>query len=119
MTDRERAIVMAYTGIVMLNGEKFSIFHKYVEEIMGRPVWTHEMGIDLVAEEIKEKAKPDFLELCGPEEEGEWLDDGPDYKCSKCGTRFSDEITFIQWGFELPKHCPECGIRMKQKEEES
>lgn len=71
MTDRERAIVMAYTGIIMLNGEKFSIFHEYVEEIMGRPVWTHEMGIDLVAEEIKEKAKPDFLELCanGSEEE--------------------------------------------------
>lgn len=64
MTDRERAIVMAYTGIVMLSGEKFSIFHKYVEEIMGRPVWTHEMGIALIAEEIKEKAKPDFLELC-------------------------------------------------------
>lgn len=64
MTDRERAIVMAYTGIAMLTGEKFSIFHEYVEEIMGRPVWTHEMGIDLVAEEIKEKAKPDFLELC-------------------------------------------------------
>lgn len=64
MTDRERAIVMAYTGIVMLSGEKFSIFHKYVEEIMGRPVWTHEMGIELIAEEIKAKAKPDFLELC-------------------------------------------------------
>ncbi len=51
------------------------------------------------------------------EEEAEWLDDGPDYKCSKCGTRFSDEIVFIQWECELPKHCPACGIRMKQKEE--
>ena len=71
MTDRERAIVMAYTGTVMLAGDKFSIFHEYVEEIMSRPVWTHEMGINLVAEEIKEKAKPDFLELCanGSEEE--------------------------------------------------
>jgi len=64
MTDREKAIVMAYTGICMLEGEKFNIFHKYVEEIMGRPVYTHEMGVKAVDDEIKEKAKPDFLELC-------------------------------------------------------
>ena len=31
MTDREKAIVMAYTGIAMLTGEKFPIFHEYVE----------------------------------------------------------------------------------------
>ena len=64
MTDRERAIVMAYTGIVMLTGDKFQIFHKYVEDIMGRPVWTHEMGIKSIADEIKEKSKADFLALC-------------------------------------------------------
>ena len=64
MTKRECAIVMAHTGICMLTGEDFNIFHKYVEEIMGRPVWTHEMGIPEVAEEIKEKSLDDFLELC-------------------------------------------------------
>lgn len=36
MTDREKAIVMAHTGICMLTGDKFRIFHKYVEDIMGR-----------------------------------------------------------------------------------
>ena len=30
MTDKEKAIVMAHTGICMLTGDKFQIFHKYV-----------------------------------------------------------------------------------------
>lgn len=69
MTDREKAIVMAYTGTTMLTGEKFSIFHKYIEDILGRSVWTHELADRYVWEEIKEKSKSDFLELC--KEEGE------------------------------------------------
>lgn len=64
MTDREKAIVMAYTGICMLTGDKFQIFHKYVEDIMGRPVYTHEMGTKVVDNLIKEKARPDFIALC-------------------------------------------------------
>ncbi|HAQ52048.1 MAG TPA: hypothetical protein DCR12_04725 [Lachnospiraceae bacterium] len=64
MTDREKAIVMAYTGVCMLNGDKFQIFHKYVEDIMGRPVYTHEFGLDLFANEVKKKAEPDFMKLC-------------------------------------------------------
>lgn len=66
MTDREKAIVMAYTGKCMLKGNKFSIFHKYVEEIMGRPIFSHEIGF--LAKEIKEKSKADFIALC--EEDG-------------------------------------------------
>lgn len=64
MTDREKAIVMAHTGICMLTGDKFQIFHKYVEDIMGRPIWTHEMGIESIADEIKAKSKDDFIALC-------------------------------------------------------
>ena len=67
MTDREKAIVMAYTGKCMLTGDKLQIFHKYVEDIMGRPVWTHEMGIGSIADEIKEKSKGDFIALCADE----------------------------------------------------
>lgn len=63
MTDREKAIVMAYTGVAMLTGDKFQIFHKYVEDIMNRPIMTHEIG--LLADTIKEKAKADFIALCG------------------------------------------------------
>jgi len=64
MTDREKAIVMAYTGTCMLRGDKFQIFHKYVEDIMGRPVYTHELADKDVQNEIKEKAKADFIALC-------------------------------------------------------
>jgi len=64
MTDKEKAIVMAHTGICMLAGDKFQIFHKYVEDIMGRPIWTHEIGIESVADEIKAKSKDDFIALC-------------------------------------------------------
>ena len=73
MTDREKAIVMAYTGTAMLVGEKFSIFHKYIEDILGRPVWTHELADHTVMEEIKEKSKSDFLELCKNEETSQWI----------------------------------------------
>lgn len=47
MTNREKAIVMAYTGICTLAGTKFAIFHKYVEDIMGRPVQTIELERNL------------------------------------------------------------------------
>ena len=57
----------------MLVGEKFSIFHKYIEDILGRPVWTHELADHSVMEEIKEKSKSDFLELCANEETREWI----------------------------------------------
>lgn len=67
MTDRERAIVMAHAGICMLTGDKFQIFHKYVEEIMGRPIMTHEMGIKSIADEIRSKSKDDFIALCADE----------------------------------------------------
>lgn len=67
MTDHERAIITAYTGITMLAGDKFQIFHKYIEDILGRPVWTHELADPAVWKEIKEKSKKDFLELCSGE----------------------------------------------------
>lgn len=62
MTDKEKAIVMAYTGVSMLTGDKLNIFYEYVEKLMGRPGYTHELA--LFADEIKEKAKDDFIKLC-------------------------------------------------------
>lgn len=65
MTDQERAIVMAYTGVTMLAGDKFDIFHKYIEDLMGRPIFTHELADKEIWDQIKEKSKEDFLSLCG------------------------------------------------------
>ena len=71
MTDKEKAIVMAHTGICMLTGDKFQIFHKYVEDIMGRPIWIHDIGF--LENEIKEKSKDDFIALCADEDGSEKL----------------------------------------------
>ncbi|MBP5545194.1 MAG: hypothetical protein ILM98_14050 [Kiritimatiellae bacterium] len=63
MTLREKVIVSAYTGYLMCD---FSEVQKYVQEKMGRPVWTHEMASSNTAFhlELHEKVKPDFLEIC-------------------------------------------------------
>lgn len=62
MTKHECAVVMAYTGTVMLAGEDLDIFYKYITKIMGRPVYTHE--IPMLSKKIKNMAEDDFLELC-------------------------------------------------------
>lgn len=41
MTKQEAAIVSAYTGYLI---GSFSDMHAYIEKIMRRPVFTHEMG---------------------------------------------------------------------------
>ena len=69
MTDREKAIVMAHTGICMLTREKYGVFHAYIEDIMGRPVYTHELATQSISEEIKEKSRNDFIKLCMEEQE--------------------------------------------------
>lgn len=63
MTDRERAIVMAYTGVVMLTGDRLNEYYRYLAELYGRPVYTHE----LLTLDIQEKSKHDFIELCKEE----------------------------------------------------
>ena len=60
MTKREAAIVSAYTGFML---SSFSGMHEYIEEILGRPVFTHEMACKEVFDEIHEKSKADFIAL--------------------------------------------------------
>lgn len=70
MTKRECAIVMAYTGFAMLQGDDIDIFYKYCEELLGSPVFTHELTKESVQNEIMVKAKADFVELCRNAVEG-------------------------------------------------
>ena len=60
MTKREGAIITAYTGVLI---GSFSEFHKYAEEILGRPIFTHEFGLEEISNQIKDKSKRDFLIL--------------------------------------------------------
>lgn len=64
MTDREKAIVMAYTGVTMLKGEKLKVFYEYLQELYNRPVYTHELGYL----DTRKKSLDDFIKLCDDEE---------------------------------------------------
>lgn len=61
MTKEEKLIVSAYTGVLMTD---FHDLHKFIEEKLGRPVWTHELANELVVNQLKEAVKEDFLKLC-------------------------------------------------------
>jgi len=61
MTKREAAVVGAYTGVLM---GKFGDLHEYIEEVMGRPVWTQELASKEINAELKAKARPEFLKIC-------------------------------------------------------
>lgn len=120
MTDREKAIVMAHTGICMLEGEKLNEFYHYLAELYGRPVYTHE----LIALDIEHKSKPDFLKLCDEEDPerktGKWIHDGYDFPhgndwihCSECGKRG------INAPADLTNFCPNCGADMREGEQDA
>ena len=60
MTKKEAAIVSAYTGFLC---GSFSDMHKYAEDVMGEPIFTHQFGSKEYCEKLKEKIKPDFIKL--------------------------------------------------------
>lgn len=64
ITKHECAVIMAYTGVCMLQGDDLKYFYDYVEKLLGKPVWTHELAEDGIDEMIKEKSKEDFLRIC-------------------------------------------------------
>ena len=120
MTNKEKAIVMAFTGVCMLTADKFNFFHEYVEHIMHRPVYVHEMGNPAIERQIKEKAKVDFEALCKEEDPkiGYWAEeidndrrwDRIRFYCSECG----------EWQtYGKTNYCPNCGAKMQKEDEEN
>lgn len=109
MTDQEKAIVMAYTGFAMLTGEKFCIFHEYIEKLMGRPVYTHEMAIKAIDDEIKERAKEDFVRLCrqGTTKLITKTENGRAARyCENCGNKVGV--------YKVYNFCPNCGAEVEE-----
>lgn len=43
-------------------------FYKYVYELVGRTVWTHELGDPKLVERIRKLSKPDFIKMCEEED---------------------------------------------------
>jgi hypothetical protein len=60
LTREQAAILSAYTGVLL---GPFEDMQAYIERILGRAVWTHELASDDVCEEIREKAKPDLARI--------------------------------------------------------
>ena len=61
MTPKEiGTIVSAYTGFLCCN---FSDLQLYADKLLGRQTWTHEFGGEQFADQLKEKATPDFVRL--------------------------------------------------------
>ena len=52
-----------------------------------------------------------------PVRHGRWKDVSMDTVCSVCGTKFNDEMYWIQGDGMNPNYCPECGAKMDAKEE--
>lgn len=64
MTKQEKLIVTAYTGILMVDWDEF---HKFAEELLGRPIYSHEFSEEAVTNEIVAAVKEDFMRLCDDE----------------------------------------------------
>ena len=55
MTREEGVILSAYTGYLLV--DKFDDVHKFIEDLLGRPVWTHEFADRALLKEIQRKCK--------------------------------------------------------------
>lgn len=64
MTLEERVIVETYTGYCMTSGDERNAVCKYMQKLLGRPVYTHELAQESVVNELHEKSKADFIGLC-------------------------------------------------------
>lgn len=113
MTKQECAIVTAYTEFSMLRADGLKYLYHYLSEIIGRPVFSHE--IPEVCEQFRDRIKADFIALCcnasddnEPEvRRGRWIKIEPNglqsrWKCSEC-----DGIVHAVTDF-----CPYCGENM-------
>ena len=62
MTQEEKVIVSAYTGYLLC--DNFSDVHEYIEKVLNRPVWTHELADEKILKEIRKAVKPDLARIC-------------------------------------------------------
>ena len=61
MTNKEAVLVSAYTGFLLT--KQFSDVHAFCEELLGRPIHTHEFAEERLHQEIRSKCLPMIKEL--------------------------------------------------------
>jgi hypothetical protein len=126
MTREEAILLSAYTGFLLV--PDFSDVHKFCEDTLGRPIWTHEFADQDVQKEIREKLRPQIMELVqnivalrpiSRERiekvwRGEWMAFD---ECSNEGVyckRCKKKVYRIEYANEKmrPPFCPSCGAPM-------
>ena len=114
MTKEEAILLSAYTGVLLV--PDFSDVHKFCEDTLGRPIWTHEFADQDVQKEIREKLRPQVMELVQniaalrpiTREQAEkawrggWIDCSNGWMCSRC----EHDNTYAK------PFCPNCGSPM-------
>ena len=115
MTREEAILLSAYTGYLLT--PDFSQVHKFCEDTLGRPIWTHEFADRCVQKEIQEKLRPQIMELVQniaalrpvsreqvERMRGEWKHYLPPLgagnvqcRCTKCGRTPDVETPFCAW----------------------
>ena len=61
MTKKEKMIVSAYTGVLMVEEDEF---YDYLEQLMGRPILAKELNSEDFVNSVVEAVKDDFMKLC-------------------------------------------------------
>ena len=61
LTLEQGIILTAFTGILMC---PFEDFQEAIQNRLGRPIWTHELGEPAIWQEIKEAFTSDFMAIC-------------------------------------------------------
>lgn len=121
MTREEAILLSAYTGFLLV--PDFSEVHKFCEDALGHPIWTHEFADSCVQKEIQEKLRPQIMELIQnisalrpvsreqlEKVRGEWTTDGV---CSRCGF---DAMYYKGVPVQVrTNYCPACGSPMTDK----
>ena len=125
MTREEAILLSAYTGFLLV--PDFSEVHKFCEDALGHPIWTHEFADSCVQKEIQEKLRPQIMELIQNISAlrpitrerlekvwgGEWEPGNP--ICPICGKDKFDGLDADIWADWMPNFCPHCGAPMTNK----
>jgi hypothetical protein len=61
LTRDQAAIIGVYTGI---SAGPFADIQKLAEDLLERPVFTHELANQDLCEKLKELVKPQFIQIC-------------------------------------------------------
>ena len=64
MTHQEKLVVSAYTGYLMVDYQEYL---EFINAIMGRKIFTHELAREDIQSEIRGVLKEEFLRMCKEE----------------------------------------------------